>query len=92
MNITSAIAEYEKMVNKKLSPKVIRILELLDTTGKQFESMGRDDATHGRPAVSGDVFCSWAKGIFGDDPEMVEVMSDLMQGCYMVGYEEVHNV
>lgn len=89
MKIASAIAEYEKMVGKKLNPRVIRIIELLDTAGRQFESMGRDDAARGFPAKTDEVFRSWTEGIFNDDTEMVEVVSDLMNGCYMVGYESV---
>lgn len=88
MNMKKYIPEYENLAGKKLDSKVIRIIEQLDDRGKQFESKGRDDAAHNRPADSIEVFRSWGKKVFGDDPEMVEVMSDLMQGCYMDGYQE----
>lgn len=88
MNMKKCIPEYEDLAVKKLDPKVIRIIERLDAIGKQFESNGREDAARNRPAAAANVFSSWANKVFGDDSEMVEVMSDLMQGCYMEGYEE----
>lgn len=86
MNMQKYIPEYERLSGKKLDPKVIRIIERLEDCGKQFERRGRDNAAHNRPVASADVFRSWGKKVFGDDPEMAEVMSDLMQGCYMDGY------
>lgn len=86
MNMQKYIPEYEKLMGKKLDSKVIRIIEQLDAIGKQFESKGREDATRSRPVASDDVFRSWAEKVFDDDPEMAEVMSDLMHGCYLGGY------
>ena len=88
MNMQKYIPEYEKLTGKKLDPKVIKIIEKLDDCGKQFKSRGREDASRGRPAAHEEVFRSWGDKVFDDDPEMAEVMSDLMQECYMEGYRE----
>lgn len=89
MNMQKYIPEYEKLAGRKLDTKVIRIIELLDAIGKQFESMGRNAAARKRPVASDNVFRAWAKKIFDDDLEMAEVMADLMQRCYMDGYNKV---
>lgn len=86
MNMKKYIPEYEKLKGEKLDSKVIQIIERLDAIGKQFESKGREDVTKNRPAASDIVFRSWAEKVFDDDPEIAEVMSDLMQGCYLDGY------
>lgn len=88
MNMMKYIPEYEKLAGKKLDSKVIRIIERLDVIGKQFESRGHEDAARNRPVAAANVFSSWANKVFDDDPEMAEVMADLMQGCYMDGYQK----
>lgn len=87
MNMKKYIPEYEKLTGKRLDSKVIRLIERLDAIGKQAENRGHEDAAHNRPVVSADVFLSWANKVFDDDPEMAEIMSVLMQGCYMEGYK-----
>lgn len=86
MNMMKYIPEYEGLTGEKLDPQVIRIIERLDAVGKQFESRGREDASRNRAPASGDVSRSWSRKVFDDDPEMAEIMSDLMYGCYMDGY------
>lgn len=87
MNIPSYVPEYEKMTGEKVSPSVIRFFEELNVIGQKFERKGREDAANGLQVPSDDAFQEWGKKVFYDDPEMAESMGDLMQLCYMDGYE-----
>lgn len=87
MNMMGYVSEHEKQTGIKLHPQVISYLEKLDKTGKRFEEKGRKDASNCIPAPSSEIFQTWGKRVFDDDPEMAQAIGRLMQCCYMDGYE-----
>lgn len=89
MNMLSFVPEYEKKTGEKLNRDVLRYVEKLNKIGQNFEKKGREDAADGLPVPYDDVFQTWGRKVFDDDPDMAESIGELMRLCYMEGYEAV---
>ena len=86
MRLKEYIPEYEKLSGKKVSPKITRTLERLESVCMKFEESGRKDADRNRPPVDDDTLQTWGRCIFGNDIEQIEFFVDLVKDCYMAGY------
>ena len=86
------LPKFKEEYGKDVDPAALRFIECFCDICEKIEQIGHADAQLNRPARSDAVFLTLAKEMFFDDPEIVDVVADLVQACYIDGYRKGQEV
>lgn len=89
MNIRTQewIQQVEETSGQKLEPEIVQAIIQVGKCAIAFETMGHRDAVEGNEPFDTADFVKWGSKHFPDDGETAASLAELMQLCYMDGYE-----
>lgn len=81
------IRQVEETSGQKLEPEIVQAIIWVDKAAIAFKIIGERDKAEGKKPYSTEEFVAWGHERVPDDSDMAWDLAELMQLCYMDGYE-----